>query len=41
MSLQEKLRDIFDKYELEMDFLYIDFHYKINQIYKNRHNEKK
>lgn len=34
MSLKEKLRDIFDKYELEMDFLFIDFEHKIIKLYK-------
>ncbi len=34
MSLKEKLRDIFDKYELEMDFLFIDFEEKIEKLYK-------
>jgi hypothetical protein len=34
MSLKEKLRDIFDKYELEMDFLFIDFEERIINLYK-------
>lgn len=34
MSLTEKLRNIFDKYEIEMDFLFIDFEDKIINIYK-------
>jgi hypothetical protein len=38
MSLKEKLRDIFDKYELEMDFLFIDFEYTINKLYKTIEN---
>ncbi len=35
MSLTEKLRNIFDKYEIEMDFLFIDFEDKIRNIYSN------
>lgn len=38
MNLTEKLRDIFDKYELEMEFLLIDFNYKIINIYKKIEN---
>ena len=34
MSLKEKLRDIFDKYELEIDFLFIDFEERIINLYK-------
>lgn len=35
MRLKEKLRDIFDKYELEMEFLFVDFEDKIRKIYSN------
>jgi hypothetical protein len=38
MSLKEKINDIFDKYELEMDFLFIDFEEKINKLYKETEN---
>ena len=34
MSLKEKLRDILDKYELEIDFLFIDFEERIINLYK-------